>query len=379
MAVRDDTRVAEAHALPIAEVVERLELSGLQRAGGELVGPCPVCGGTDRFGVNLQRNVFVCRKACGAHAQGDQLALVQHVLGKSFPEALDWLVGPRQELSPEERRRIEQRTEANRRARSQAEARARAESIAAARKIWAASTSAEGSPVRDYLTHRAISAELLPVMPRCLRFMGDCPYTIPDEDHRGRWRVIHRGPAMIAAVQSPDGTLTAVHRTWLDLDQPSGKAAITDPMGRRTDLPAKKVLGSKKGGAIRLSSPADATTLVMGEGIETTLSGRVSERHRAGSAFWAGVDLGNMAGRRRLGEGLKYAGLPDLDDAEAWLPPPQIRHLVFIQDGDSDPRLTRAKLESGLRRAMALRPGLTGSIVFPGEGLDLNDVLRGRS
>lgn len=379
MTAADDIRLQQAHATPIAEVVDRLGLQGLNRTGGELVGPCPQCGGTDRFGVNLQRGVFQCRKDCGANCKGDQIALVQFVLGKSFPEALEWLVGPREELSSAERREIERKAEAHRRARAEAEAHMRRESIAAARDIWSRSTEAEGSLVRDYLAHRAITGQLLPAMPRCLRFMADCPYTVPDEDQRGRWRIVHRGPAMIAAVQGPQGDLTAVHRTWIDLGQPSGKAVITDPLGRRTDLPAKKVLGSKKGGAIRLSSPMNATTLVMGEGIETTLSGRISEHHRSVSAFWAGVDLGNMAGRRKLGEGLKYAGIPDLDDEEAFVPPAQITRLIFIQDGDSDPKLTRAKLEAGLRRAMVKRPGLQGAIVFPGEGLDLNDVLRGKA
>lgn len=379
MAATDDSRLADAHAVSMAELVDRLGIVGLNCAGGELVGPCPNCGGTDRFGVNLGRGLFQCRKQCGPNARGDQVSLVQHVLGKSFREALDWLVGPAQELTPDERREIARKAEANRRARADAEARARRESIAAARDVWSRATDAEGTPVRDYLAHRAITGALLPAMPRCLRFMRDCPYTVPDEDHRGRWRVIHRGPAMIAAVQGPRGDLTAVHRTWIDLDQPSGKAVISDPLGRRTDLPAKKVLGSKKGGAIRLSSPPHATTLIMGEGIETTLSGRISERHRSVSAFWAGIDLGNMAGRRKLGEGLKYAGLPDLDDDDAFVPPAQITRLIFIQDGDSDPRLTRAKLESGLRRAMLKRPHLTGAIVFPGEGLDLNDVLRGKA
>ncbi|HRO14742.1 MAG TPA: hypothetical protein PLL33_06815, partial [Paracoccus sp. (in: a-proteobacteria)] len=97
----------------------------------------------------------------------------------------------------------------------------RREAIAAARAVWSRATDAEGSPVRDYLAHRAITRELLPAMPRCLRFLADCPYTVPDEERRGRWRVIHRGPAMIAAVQGPQGDLTAVHRTWIDLDRPS--------------------------------------------------------------------------------------------------------------------------------------------------------------
>ena len=374
----EDARIKQALEKSIADIADRLEIKDLRPASGELVGPCPRCGGDDRFSVNPQRGVFYCRKECGPHCKGDLIALVRFVLDKSFPDALEWLVGPRQELSPAERREIERKAEANRQARAEAEARARREAIAAARKIWMRSTDAEGSLVRDYLAHRAITKQLLPVMPRCMRFMADCPYTVPDEERRGHYRVVHRGPAMIAAVQGPQNILTAVHRTWIDLDQPSGKAVITDPLGRLTDLPAKKVLGSKKGGAIRLCSPLNATTLVMGEGIETTLSGRISEQHRSVSAFWAGVDLGNMAGRRKLGEGLKYAGIPDLDDDEAFVPPAQITRLIFIQDGDSDPKLTRAKLQAGLRRAMFKRPGLTGAIVFPGEGLDLNDVLRGK-
>jgi hypothetical protein len=48
---------------------------------------------------------------------------------------------------------------------------------------------------------------------------------------------------------------------------------------------------------------------------------------------------------------------------------------VFIQDGDSEPRLTRAKLLAGLRRAKANNPELRISIVHAGEGRDLNDVL----
>ncbi|WP_245999238.1 hypothetical protein [Paracoccus methylarcula] len=54
-----------------------------------------------------------------------------------------------------------------------------------------------------------------------------------------------------------------------------------------------------------------------------------------------------------------------------------MRRLVFVQDGDSDRRLTRAKLEAGLRRAMLLRPGLSGAIAYPGDGRDLNDILMG--
>lgn len=377
MTVRDDIRLQQAHAVPMAEVVDRLGITALTRTGSELVGPCPRCGGTDRFGVSLVRNVFQCRRDCGESSRGDQIALVRLVLDKSFPDALEWLIGPREDLTPAERARIDRRTAENQRKREAEEARRRAEAVRAAQDIWRQAVPADGTPVADYLALRGIDPGRLGVMPRALRYIADCPYTVPDEDRRGGWRVIHRGAAMVAGVLGADGVLTAVHRTWIDLDNPSGKARLTDPLDRRTDLPAKKVLGSKKGGAIRLCSPEGARALVMGEGIETTLSAMIAEDPPRRAAYWAGVDLGNMSGRRHGGEGMRYAGLPDMSDTDAFVPPAQIARLIYIQDGDSDPRLTRAKLLAGVRRAMALRPGLRGEIVHAGEGIDLNDLLRG--
>lgn len=122
--------------------------------------------------------------------------------------------------------------------------------------------------------------------------------------------------------------------------------------------------------------PERASVLVMAEGLETTLSALVADAY-PDAAYWCGVDLGNMSGKLQSGPGLRYAGLPDLEDSTAFVPPAWVRRLIFVMDGDSEPRATRAKLEAGLRRAMIARPGLVGEIVRVGEGLDLNDVLMG--
>ena len=47
----------------------------LRRQGSELIGPCPRCGGADRFGINIRKQVFNCR-GCGASG-GDTIALVR--------------------------------------------------------------------------------------------------------------------------------------------------------------------------------------------------------------------------------------------------------------------------------------------------------------
>ena len=368
-----DYRLADAKAMPIEQVVNLLGVQGLVRTGHEMVGPCPSCGGRDRFGVNLRKGVFLCRRC---DAKGGNLDLVMLVMGMEFRAALEWLCGPSQQISDEERRARERRAEQNRLVNEARAARERQDAIRSAREIWNGAGPAEGTAVRAYLELRGIAASLLPRIPTCIRFAASLPYTVKAD--RG-WEVIHRGPAMVAAVQGPDGVLSAVHRTWIDLSRPNGKASIVDPNTGEA-LPSKKVIGSKKGGAIRLSGPKhQASVMVMGEGIETTLSAMISGVE-AGAMFWAGVDLGNMAGRRvTRGDGMKFAGIPDLEDDEAFVPPPAVARLVYVMDGDSEPRLTRAKLEAGLRRAMVKRPGLKGQIAAAPQGLDLNDVLLGKT
>ena len=369
----EDPRLIEARARPISEIVDLLQIDGLRRAGAELTGPCPDCGGHDRFSVNTRKGVFGCRR-CGA--RGDGIAMIRWLMHFTLPEALTWLCGDRPaELSPEDL--------ARRRSRA-AKAMAKADDDAAryrrraeneARGLWNAGLPAEGSPVRAYLAARGLTKDLLPVIPDCLRHHPDLPYMAQDASasSAGRvWTEIHRGPAMLAAVQRPSGSVMGVHRTWIDVDRPRGKARI-ELAGQ--PQPVKKTWGSIKGGAIRLHTPSgDWDTLVMGEGIETTLTALVSGRY-PGAAFWAGVSLGNIAGRRRSGPGLKFAGLPDMQDAAAFVPPLWVRQLVLIEDGDSEPKFTRASMLSGARRAMACIPGLSARIVPCPDGEDLNDVL----
>ena len=373
-----DHRLTEAKSMPIADVAARLDLSNLRRAGVELVGPCPQCGGSDRFGINTRTGLFQCRKDCGPCAKGDQIALVRHVLGMDFPAALDWLCGPAQGLTDAERAE-RARKAAKARAENEAiAARERAKSIQRAREIWSLTRDAEGTAVRDYLTRRGIPVDMLPQMPKALRFDPQARYVHPSPGSRGEFEVLHVGPAMVAAVVGPDKRVTAVHRTWLDLDQPKGKMVLPNPHKDGDILPSKKVQGSKKGAIIPLYTPPGATRMVMAEGIETTLSAMIAEPMPRASAYWCGVDLGNMGGRRQGGQGLKYAGIPDMDDTDAWVPPVWVKHLVFVQDGDSDPRLTRAKLEAGLRRAKIINPDLRIQIAHAGEGRDLNDILMQR-
>lgn len=365
--MHDDARLAEAQAIPIEEIAERLGLSaGLRRMSGELVGPCPKCGGHDRFGISLRKGQFLCRRCDG---KGDGISLVRFVLDLDFPKALAWLVGERDDqVDPAEVARRKATAEANRKARDERARQERQRAIRMAAHLWGNGRPIAGTAVEGYLALRGLGP-LAKAAPPSIQFHPDLPYIV--EVERGAHLEVYRGPAMLAKIEGPGAGLIGVHRTWIDLGQPKGKARITHA---GEAMAAKKVLGSMKGGSIRLVRSSGDPTIVMGEGIETTGAAWVSGAYPK-AAYWAGVSLGNMAGRRKLGQGLKFRGLPDLDDPDAFVPPKGCKRLIFVQDGDSDPKITRAQLLAGLRRAMALRPGLEGFLAHPGVGRDLNDVI----
>ena len=364
----EDPRLADAKLIPMRDLVERLGLANLRSMGAELVGPCPLCGGRDRFGINLNAGAFLCRK-CDLRG-GDQLALTMGVLNLDFKAALNWLCGdaPAQLDPAEIERRRRRAAEADRKQR-EAQDRYRRRAISDAERIWGNSRPGRLGIVPAYLQARGIDPAMLGEIPAALRFIVDHPYV---KKIGKDYVTVHRGPCMIAGILNMSGGLVAVHQTWVDRNPPHGKASITY---QGETMPSKLVRGSKKSGAIRLHTPKGAEILVMGEGIETTLSAMVAAPF-PNAAYWAGVDLGNMAGVMQRVKGARYSGQPDMSDHNAFVPPPWTKRLVFIMDGDSDPVMTRAKLECGLRRAMAIRPGLKGQIVHSGDGVDMNDVLR---
>jgi putative DNA primase/helicase len=88
------TSVEVARAAPIEN-----ELMGrgvpLRRQGRELIGPCPRCGGDDRFSVNPVKQVWHCRQCKPANISGDVIGLVQWLDGCDFGKAIETLTGNR--------------------------------------------------------------------------------------------------------------------------------------------------------------------------------------------------------------------------------------------------------------------------------------------
>jgi DNA primase len=84
-----DAWTERARSVPLEHELARRDIT-LRRQGRELVGPCPRCGGDDRFAVNTVKQIFNCR-GCGA--KGDVIELVKFLDGCDFHAARVILAG----------------------------------------------------------------------------------------------------------------------------------------------------------------------------------------------------------------------------------------------------------------------------------------------
>jgi phage/plasmid primase-like uncharacterized protein len=142
---------------------------------------------------------------------------------------------------------------------------------------------------------------------------------------------------MVAAVRNANGTLVAIHRTFLKPDG-SGKADLD---------PQKAALGPTCGGVVALAPLAE--TVALGEGIETMLS----VMQVTGLSCWATLGSGN----------LPNISLPAL-----------VRRVIIAADSD----YAGAKAARQAERNYT-RQGRRVTIVRTGRAdVDWNDLLRGQ-
>ncbi len=121
----------------------------------------------------------------------------------------------------------------------------------ASRRLYAMGQSLRGTLAHDYLIGRGITAELQSLP---LRFHRSCYH------QAGAHGAREARPALLAAVTDLAGTITGVHRTWLDPAQAT-KAQLSTP---------RKAMGQLLGNGVRFGVSQDV--LAAGEGLETMLS-----------------------------------------------------------------------------------------------------------
>lgn len=220
---------------------------------------CPMCGGSDRFrwvGEGSRKNfLYYCNnlKDCGPRRDGFQLLMA--ILGCSFKEACDFVrdqlgAGHGLNKPPPKRTPVYQTG-------------LTAEEIKSRRAkyklTWDQSKAVTPSdPVGVYLAKRVPG---LPNVPKVLRYHRSLDFF--EKNDQGEFVKVGNFPAMIAAIQAPDGRVCNINRTYLTREG----APAEVPNGKN-----KKLMTSIDvvGGACRLFDPSD--TLGIAEGIETALA-----------------------------------------------------------------------------------------------------------
>ncbi|GAA2887966.1 hypothetical protein GGQ99_004771 [Aminobacter niigataensis] len=292
--------------------------------------------------IDDQRGRYKC---FGCGVSGDHFTFLNEFVGKSFHEAVEYLGGSVGFVTTEERRAIEQRN-------AEWEAQELAEkqrTMTSVQRIFDNGKTIHGTHAEAYLAARGL--RVVKHWTFDIRFVAALTYRgwpNPDADDTVELGTF---PTMIAAIRNPGGDIIGLHRTYLDPDRP---AKLTPPGDQRRNK-AKKVLGEQRGGMIRLSPLGPR--LAMGEGIETSQAwfsggfGGIDD-----VAVAAAVSLGNLAGSA-MGSAEHPSdhskrvpnGIPDMERPGVVLPD-EVRELVLIGDGDSDPAMTRARLMVAGRR-----------------------------
>jgi putative DNA primase/helicase len=281
-------------------------------------GPCPMCGGKDRFRFDDKGGggTWICSQ-CGA---GNGVQLVQHFMRTDFRgAALE--IEKHIDAAPVMPERNGQRADDGKMREAMTALWQRAKPITLS------------DPAGQYL-HRRVG---LDAFPSALRYAEDERYT--DAGQRATWH-----PAMIARVDPSDearagGERAALHRTYLAAD--GHKADVASP---------RKMMGAMPtGAAVRLMPHGDV--LGIAEGIETAFAAS----QLFGVPVWAALTA---------------------DLLQAWEPPASVSTVMIF--GDNDTSLTGQSAAFGLGRRLKTK-GLTVSVEIPIRvGTDWNDVLNDR-
>ncbi|ATN32890.1 hypothetical protein ACO34A_03625 [Rhizobium sp. ACO-34A] len=409
-----DEFVANARAVAFDAAADRLHVPETPKGKPEYQGPCPRCGGNDRFAVNRKKGVWVCRGADGGR---DGIGLAAHLLHldlrrrEEFLEACAAVLGEEvpegAERESEEDRaarltriaEAEEKAQASRDQKERKQADFREKEVNKARGIWLNAVDCRADTPDAFEGARIIPAYLqartgfVPAggIFENLRFVPRCTYWHGQDDF-GRPLALHEGPAMIAPFVNAEGRIIGCHQTWIDLGQlPKRRPVLVGTDGE--SLPTKKMRGTKKGGLIPVCGDPGATRWMGGEGIETVCAVASPEGWRADTFYFAAGDIGNLAGPADPKSAFNHPTLKkeytagrlravrvqgpvpraDSDTGDVLHVPEHVTELVLLADGDSEPVATA----SAMARAEArhAREGRQVTTWWPPEGMDFAEAM----
>lgn len=309
-------------------------------------GPCPFCGGTDRYRFQAKSGGrYLCNSCTNGEWRGGFDFLMRHMGYQSFRQAADHVrehfnitpgsavsVVPRPQRLPQARQQDQENV---------SRARVRMEGV------WNASRPVTpGDAVDRYLRSRVPG---LPEVPRDIRFHPALAYWEAPETLSGKPRLLGTYPAMVVRGFDAQGELVQVHKTYLTED--GWKADVPHP--KKTDVGV-----GCNSFALRLGQPT-GDSLGVCEGIETALASMVI---RPGLPVWpchSSSILANFA----VPEDLRH----------------QVKRVIIFSDSDEMKNGRRAGQEAAALLASRLRQqGIRSLIIRPARvGTDMVHVIGG--
>ena len=233
---------------PLPGVKEWTAALELTRVGREWIGPCPLCGGEDRFHVRESegRGVVGCRGCIDGQSSGERAKRFGELLKAVFPARGGGVArfpapAPRTRPDP-----VNGHEAAHR---------------AIAGRLWAAAVPADDTPARAYLAGRWVWPPdgIGPSLPASVRWL---PRGAVGRDVAADWYGVpeHTAGALVFAYRLPGGDLAAVEL----------EALLTD--GTRPDPRWRKTYGPRTGAAFEAAAGGRETVLC--EGAVTALAAR---------------------------------------------------------------------------------------------------------
>lgn len=229
-----------ARSVDIEEAAARVGATLKRVSSREMAGPCPACGGVDRFSINPAKGVFNCRGSGG----GDVIAMVRHCLGLDFRAACEWVTGERAGAHRYESRPRRAIVDAPRRP----GVAARVDPDPVALDLWHRAQPIAGTLAERYLVEwRGLAGP----WPPSLRYLASARHP-----HLG-----HSLPALVAGLSGADRRVVSVQLTYLR--EADGSRLAEKRHARRT-------FGRAGDAAVRLAPACEI--LGLAEGLETAMS-----------------------------------------------------------------------------------------------------------
>lgn len=239
-------------------------------------GPCPACGGNDRFRFDNKEGTG--SYFCGQCGSGDGFKLIEMVTGQSFSDIAKRIdeICQNTEIKPEQPKR-------------RGNPRRKLHNVG--KRLQRLS---QHDPVADYLRNRGIQG----ITGYALRLHPNLAYYESDEFDEPR--IVGQFPAMVAKVENVRGKTESFHITYLTKD------------GQKADVPIQKrvlpPINTINGCAIRLAPVAEHIAVT--EGIESALA--VME-----------------------GEGLPCWACVSAHGIESFEPPEEVKRVSIYADNDA--------------------------------------------